>query len=171
VIKKMGALLLTLLFMTTAAFAASSIPEIVYTYIPQSAQLTESEFDDGCWEYEFRDGDIRYDLLLKDGVPLALTIDYLLIRPSKENTLSQEAIAAAIPGEILYAKAEKDDGRWSWKVIARQDQELFEYDLNAENGQIIEMEQYFGVSLELPEGSYRSLDLEWDDGLLGFDID
>jgi len=108
---------------------------------------------------------------LKDGVPLALTIDYLLIRPSKENTLSQEAIAAAIPGEILYAKAEKDDGRWSWKVIARQDQELFEYDLNAENGQIIEMEQYFGVSLELPEGSYRSLDLEWDDGLLGFDID
>ena len=168
--KKILTIILALLFVTTAE-AILSLPESAASLIPETAALLEQDFEDGAWEYEYRDGDMRYELLIRDDQPVALTIRNAALRPSPENTLTKEAAVSSVPGEILFAQAEKDDGRWTWKIIARVDNDLYEYDLHAETGEVIEAERYFNASLSLPEGTYKFLDLEWDDGKLRFERD
>lgn len=169
--KRIATMLLALLLVTTAALAESSTLEAAKSLVPETAALTETDRDDGLWEYDFRDGDMRYEVVVNSTSAVLLTTRNTAVKPSAANTLTAETATAGIIGEILYAQAEKDDGRWVWKLIVQEETDLVEYDLNAETGEIIEVERYFSATLELPTRTYKRLDLELDDGRLRWDFD
>lgn len=169
--RKLSTVLLALLLTTTAAVAESSLPEAVQALVPETARLTETDRDDGLTEFEFRDGDLRYEVLTRDGIPVALITKNTAVKAAKANLLTAETLPDFITGEILHAHAEKDDGKWLWRVIVREGADLVEYDLNAETGEVKEMERYFSADLALPEGSSPNLDLEMDDGVLQWERD
>ncbi len=169
--KKLVTMLLALLLLTTAALAESSLPQAVQSLVPETAVLVETDRDDGLVEYEFRDGTMTYEVVMRDEAAVALTVQNTAIRAGKQNLLTQETATQNLPGTLLYAAAEKDDGRWIWKVILQEETDLVEYELNAETGEVMEVERYFSATLALPEGNYRTLDLELDDGQLRWDWD
>lgn len=169
--KKFATMLLALLLVTTAAPAESSVSDAAKALVPPAAALTESERDDGLWEYDFRDGDMRYEVVLDGQMPILLTTRNTAVKAAAANTLTAETAVSGITGEILYAQAEKDDGRWVWKIIVQEETDLVEYDLHAETGEIIEVERYFSATLALPSATYKRLDLELDDGRLEWDRD
>lgn len=169
--KKIATMLLALLLVTTAALAESSTLEAAKRLVPETAVLTESDREDGTWEYDFRDGDMRYEVVMNGQTAIALITRNTAVQAAQTNALTAETATAAITGEILYAQAEKDDGRWTWKIIVQDGDDLIEYDLNAETGEVMEIEQYFSASKELPAKAYKKLDLELDDGRLEWDID
>ena len=164
-----AAIIFALLF-TFSAVAAPVIPEAVSALIPPTATLVESEYDDGAWEYDFRDGDMRYEVIYDGNAVVALTTRNKAVQPAKTNLLTEETATLNLEGTVLYAKAEKDDGGWVWKVIVQTETDLIEYELHGETGEILETEVYFGATITLPE-AYRSLDLEWDDGRVKLDLD
>lgn len=169
--KRIATMLLALLLVTTAALAESSTLETAESLVPVTAVLMETDRDDGLWEYDFRDGDMRYEVVLNGTAAVLLATRNTAIRPAAANTLTSETATAGIAGKILYAQAEKDDGRWVWKIIVQEETDLVEYDLNAETGEVIEMERYFSAALALPDRNYKRLDLELDDGRLQWDFD
>ena len=158
------------LLITFSAVAAPEIPEAVSALVPPAATLVESEYDDGVWEYDFRDGDMRYEAIYNGNAVVALTTRNKAVQPAKANLLTEETATQNLSGTVLYAKSEKDDGNWVWKVIVQTETDLIEYELHGETGEILETEVYFGATITLPE-TYRSLDLEWDDGKLELDRD
>ena len=164
-----AAIILSLLF-TFSAVAAPVIPEAVSALIPPTATLTDAEYDDGAWEYDFRDGDMRYEVIFANDTVVALTTRNKAVQPAKANLLTEETATLNLEGTVLYARAEKDDGNWVWKVIVQIETDLIEYELHGETGEILETEVYFGATITLPETD-RSLDLEWDDGRLELDLD
>lgn len=113
---------------------------------------------------------MRYEVVLRDETPVALITRNTDVKAAPTNLLTMETATTGIPGEVLHAQAEKDDGRWVWKVIVREGSDLTEYELNAETGAVIELERYYNAILELP-ASFRKLELELDDGRLQWDMD
>lgn len=168
--KKLATMLLVLLLASTAVQAETSSLDAAKALVPPSAMLIDAEREDGLWEYEFRDEDFLYEVILDGEQAVALTEKNLALRPAKANALTQEKAIENIEGEILYVRAHREDGGWIWKVIVRQEEHLVEYELHAETGEIMEKEIYFSASLKLPETD-RPLDLELDDGRLSWDWD
>jgi uncharacterized membrane protein YkoI len=169
--KKFATMLLALLLMTATALGESSIPAEVAKLVPETVSLIETDREDGLMEYEFRDGEMFYEVVTKKGTPIALTTRNAAVKPSKENLLTEEQALSGLVGEKLHARAEKDDGRWVWKVILREENDLVEYELNAETGEVIETERYFAADIgEIPE-KLKKPDLELEDGKLRWDKD
>ena len=169
--KKIATMLLALMLLTATALGESSIPDEVTNLIPEGAVLLETDRDDGLMEYEFRDGDMFYEVVLKEGRVIALKTHNAALKPAKENKLTEESAIAGLNGTVLYARAEKDDGRWLWKVIVQEEEGLAEYEMNAETGEVMETEMYFSAEIEMPPEGYRKLDLELEDGRLRWEKD
>lgn len=104
-------MLLALLLMTATALGESSVSAEAAALVPERAVLLEKERDDGLMEYEFRDGAMYYEVLMREGTPIALITRNTAVKPSKENKLTEEQALAGLSGEKLYAGAERDDGR------------------------------------------------------------
>ena len=169
--KKIATMLLALMLLTATALGESSVPVEAAALVPETAILLETERDDGLMEYEFRDGDMYYEVLMREGTPIALITRNTAVKPSKENTLTEEQALAGLSGEKLYAGAEREDGRWVWKVILREENDLVEYELNAENGEIIETERYFAADIGPMPEKVKKPDLELEDGILRWEKD
>lgn len=164
-----AAIILSLLFAFTAV-AEPAVPQAVRAFVPDTAVLTDAEYDDGAWEYDFRDGDMRYEVIYSGNAVAALTVRSRAASPAKTNLLTAETAVINLPGTVLYAQAEREDGSWLWKVIVQNEENVIEYELHGETGEILETETYFSATIKLPT-AFRSLDLEWDDGRLELDID
>ena len=164
------AMIILALMFTFSAVAAPEIPEAVRTLVPETAVLKDAEYDDGVWEYDFRDGDVRYEVIYKGNAVVALTVRNKVMKPAATNLLTAETAVMNLTGTVLYAQAEKEDGGWVWKVIVQNEKDVVEYELHAETGEVIESETYFNATVTLPD-TYRSLDLEWDDGRIEVDRD
>lgn len=169
--KKFATMLLALLLMTATALGESSVSPEVAALVPETAVLLEVEQDDGLMEYEFRDEDMFYEVIVRDGKAIALITRNAAVKPSKENLLSEEEAVSGLAGEKLFAYAEKDDGRWVWKVILREENDLVEYELNAETGEMMETERYFDADVEQIPEQTKKPDPELEEGRLRWDRD
>lgn len=189
-LNKFATMLLALMLLATAAQAESSAQDTARALVPDGAALVETDRDDGLVTYEFRDGGVRYDIVLDAaGNALARKAEQTKVRAAAQNSGEEAAVVqmakAALAGvspacEAVLAFAERDDGRWVWKVFLRDEKDLFELELNAETGEVKEYEQYFGAAAQalLPDavwnllkaergdGSLVAMDLEYDDGRL-----
>ena len=170
--RKLATVLLFALLLAAASAQAESSPlEAARSLVPATATLTESEREDGLWEFEFRDGDMRYEAAFRGETPVMLLTRNTALQGAKVNALTAQQAALNLPGEVLYAQAEKDDGLYVWKVIVQDGEDMVEYELNVQTGEILEVERYFAIALPLPEKAYARLDLELEDGAVQWELD
>lgn len=177
-----GALALAL-----ASCAGGSAEAFDYSaYIPDTAQIVETERDDGFTETEYRDADgSEYSLYTDNsGAVRALKYDSSQDSTATEATLTAEEafafITAVYPNaRLLMANAERDDGRCEWVVLFADGGVIGEYELDAATGAILEYVLFYGVAEDVdPVGvisaSYAgaeilNLDLGHDDGRLVYE--
>ena len=97
------AMIILALMFTFSAVAAPEIPEAVRTLVPETAAVTDAEYDDGVWEYDFRDGDMRYEVIYKGNAVVALTVRNKVMKPAATNLLTAETAVMNLTGTVLYA--------------------------------------------------------------------
>ena len=54
---------------------------------------------------------------------------------------AEAAAVGRIPGKALSAKYEYEDGRWQYAVLVQQGHHLYEVEVNAQNGRVIDSER------------------------------
>lgn len=190
--KKITALLLTMLLALplTALGEEDAALQAARTMVPASAVLTERETEAGLTELEFRDGALRWDIVLDAAnQPVLYQMEDTDVKGSAEAALDASAAEAAVlaglheePGAyVSFTLLEKDDGLYRWKVFARSGEDCLVYELNAQDGGVMETERFFGASVVTPETMMEAiraqkgeivlteLDLELDKGRLVFE--
>lgn len=190
--KKIIALLLTMLLALplTALGEEDAALQAARTLVPASAVLTERETEAGLTELEFRDGALRYDVALDAAnVPLLLQVEATDVKASAEAVLDAAAAEAAVladlteepDAQVAFTLLEKDDGLQRWKVFALSGEDWLVYELNAQDGGVMETERFFGAAVVTPGTLMESLraqkgeivlmklDLELDKGQLVYE--
>ena len=190
--KKITALLLTMLLALplTALGEEDAALQAARTLVPASAALTERETEDGLTEMEFHDGTQRWDVVLDAAnQPVLYQVEDKDAKGSAEVVLDASAVETAVlaslheePGAyVSFTLLEKDDGLYRWKVFARSGEDCLVYELNAQDGGVMETERFFGASVVTPETMMEAiraqkgeivlteLDLELDQGRLVFE--
>ncbi|MBV8886375.1 MAG: PepSY domain-containing protein [Chroococcidiopsidaceae cyanobacterium CP_BM_RX_35] len=54
---------------------------------------------------------------------------------------AETAALGRIPGKALSAKYEYEDGRWQYAVLVQQGRDLYEVEVNAQNGRVMDSER------------------------------
>ena len=181
--KRWLALLMTGMMLCTLAVAEGDLPEAAGGLIPASARLVERDGDDGLTEYEFRDGDTRYDLLMRGETLLELEIvnPAWAIDPAAQTA---EAIGAEalkhLPGAVVDAAVPEATARGqAWSVFLRLDGDVYELETDAAATQVRQVTRIFGAADALTvdalwqkiceakgQAQLAELSLDYDDGRL-----
>lgn len=151
--KKTLIALLALALMLTPATLATTSEDALSTarsLVGEAAQLTESERDDGLYEYDFRDETARYsvDILASDGSVLQFETEYKDIPRAKDFTLTETDAANAITAldpdaTLLLTVSERDDDDGAtYEIFFSTETELAAATVNAETGEIRRIERY-----------------------------
>ncbi|MGN1019279.1 MAG: PepSY domain-containing protein [Aristaeellaceae bacterium] len=190
--KKITALLLTMLLALplTALATEDAALEQARTMVSATAALTERETEDGLTEFEFREDAQRWDVVLDAAnQPVRYQVEYTDVKGAAEAELDGSVagdIALATlqdePGAyVAFTLLEKDDGLYRWKVFARSGEDWLVYELNAQDGGVMETERYFAAAAVTPEETVEAiraqkgeivlteLDLELDKGRLVYE--
>ena len=190
--KRITALLLTMLLALplTALATEDAALQAARTMVPVSAVLTERESENGLTELAFRDGAKRWDIVLDAAnQPVLYQVEDMDAKGSTEAGLDASAAEAAVlaslheePGAyVSFTLLEKDDGLYRWKVFARSGEDWLVYELNAQDGSVMETERYFGAAAVEPGAAVEALraqkgdivltelDLELDKGQLVYE--
>ena len=183
--KRITALLLTMLLALplTALATEDAALQAARTMVPVSAVLTERESENGLTELAFRDGAKRWDIVLDAAnQPVLYQVEDMDAKGSTEAGLDASAAEAAVlaslheePGAYAsFTLLEKDDGLYRWKVFARSGEDWLVYELNAQDGSVMETERYFGAAVEALRAQkgdivLTELDLELDEGRLVYE--
>lgn len=179
-------ILLAVLFVAAVAVAEDALLNAAWSLVPADAVLTEQEADDGLYEYDFRSDAARYEVLLdKSGAAVLLKTEYAGVKGGDEAVLDASAAEAAVLARadagaaVDFSLLVQDDRRWFWTVFVVSGTDLAEYELNAQTGEMVDAEVYYGASAGvLPSAfaaqlaqekgsiSLTDLELECDDGKL-----
>ena len=190
--KKIIALLLTMLLALplTVLGEEDAALRAARTLVPASAGLTERETEAGLTELAFRDGALRWDIVLDAAnQPVLYQVEDTDMKASAEAVLDADAAEAAVlsslheePGAyVSFTLLEKDDGLYRWKVFVCSGEDWLVYELNAKDGSVMETERYFGAAAVEPGAAVEALraqkgdivltelDLELDEGRLVYE--
>lgn len=156
--KKRIAALLTLAMLTMPAALAATEEEArsaAQELVGTEATLLESERDDGFYEFEFKDADCRYEVIVnaESGQVFKLEKSYPAVKKSAGVVLDEAAArtaAAAVAAEELqsYALLEQEGDNSEWKIFYNDGTTFGMCDIQAETGEIRSVEIYYN----LPEG-------------------
>lgn len=145
--------LLAVLLVTAVALAENALLDAAWALVPEDAKLVEQDKDDGLYEYDFRNAEASYEVVLDpDGAPMMLQTAYSGVKGSEAAALdasAAETAALAHAGEGAVADISllvKDGKRFSWRVFVVSGADVVEYELNAENGVLLETEVYYGAA-------------------------
>ncbi len=181
-------LALALIVLTSSAFAATKDEALTTAQglVGAGAQLVESEQDDGIYEFDFREGDTRYDVDIRanDGAVIEFETDYTKI-PGAASVILTEAEAKAkamgqIPdAQIFLALPEREDGQWFYEIFLTTNGSPATLTINAETGEIRRIETYPAAANLIPIEQVQSivsdpiteLELSYDDGLYVYEAD
>lgn len=159
--KKTVSILLLATLLTTSAFALTP-DETARSFVPEGAELTRTEKDDGMNVYHFRtaNGD-RYEVTVdpQATVVQSVEMDAANIRGGLSAVLTQadaetEALKLHPEASIHFVTLDKDDGRYSYKMHLSTNECSGWVELNAETGALIESEFFYAqtalISSEAP---------------------
>jgi len=159
--KKTALVMLMLLLLTTSAFAAA-LDETARSVVPEDAELTRTEKDDGMNVYHFRTatGD-RYEVTVdpQTTVVQSVEMDAANARGGLSAVLTEadaetEALKLYPEASVHFVTLDKDDGRYSYKVHLSTNESSGWLELNAETGALIESEFFYAqdslISAEVP---------------------
>ena len=178
--KKWLMILLVLLVLSSVALA--EMPRAVGNLIPATAQLVDMDMDDGIREYEYRDGNTRYDVSMRGETLLMLKTTSPVGDAAPAPT--DEALVTELMKQLPEATVDgvytvKDDSRQRRVAFLRQGGDVYEFVTEAETAKVVHMTQFFGAAdiTSLPD-AWRALqdakgaavltdvELEYDDGRL-----
>lgn len=137
--------------------------------VPDGAALIEQDYEHLSASYEFRDGTTFYEVLvdLSTNTPVSLEISYP-VRAAASAALDEaaavEAVAALLPdAQVHYALLEEDDRRYTWQVFAEDGADLVVLELNAETGETIDIDRFYGMAgqVMLPDALVEALTADW----------
>lgn len=150
--KRLLPLLVILILALTAGALAASRDEslaIARKQVPEAAQLTESDSDDGIFEFEFRDDSARYDVAVRalDGAVLEVETGFTGIPRAADFLLTADEAAgkAGISNADLILP-ERDDAGAVYEIFVSKDGVRQTITLNAETAQTIRTETYPAAS-------------------------
>lgn len=170
----------------TAALGEDVSLAAAQDYVGKDAKLIERELERGFEELEFRDDAYTYEVLVdaRSGIVRQVETKSLTLRPSARCELTEEAACDALhllqPDAVVhYALLEKDDGCYSWQLFAVLNNDLVQYTLSAENGDLLEINLFPGAAegsttadelvqaLTDAMGAFdlTALEMEWDSDL------
>ena len=166
--KRITALLLTMLLALplTALATEDAALQQARTMVPASAVLMERETENGLTELEFRDGAQCWDIVLDAAnQPVLYQVEYTDVKGAERAVLDDAAAERAVmvtlqdelDAYIRFIMLEQDDGLYRWKVFVRSGGDWLVYELNAQDGSVMETERYFGAAVVEPGAAVEAL--------------
>ncbi|MGN0802856.1 MAG: PepSY domain-containing protein [Candidatus Faecivicinus sp.] len=153
-LRKTTALLLSLLLCLAAHAALAATRDEALTTAQQlvgpQAALTDSDQDDGLYEFDFRDDDARHEVVIRssDGAVIAFETDYTGLPKGAARALTDaeakaKAVALYPDAAVTLALAEddEDDGA-TWEVFFTTGGAPAALTVNAETGDVLRVERY-----------------------------
>ena len=158
-LRKTTALLLSLILCLAAHAALAATRDEALTTAQQlvgsQATLTDSDQDDGLYEFDFRDDGARYEVVIRssDGAVIAFETDYTGLPKGAARTLTDaeakaKAVALYPDAAVTLALAEddqddddRDDGA-TWEVFFTTGGAPAALTVNAETGDVLRVELY-----------------------------
>ncbi|MBQ7868601.1 MAG: PepSY domain-containing protein [Clostridia bacterium] len=148
--KKTVLVMLMLLLLTNSAFAAT-LDETARSVVPEGAEMTRTEKDDGMNVYHFRtvNGD-RYEVTVDPQATVIqrVEMDAVNDRGGSSVVLTQadaetEVLKLYPEASIHFVTLDKDDGRYSYKVHLSTNESSGWVELNAETGALLESDFFY----------------------------
>lgn len=153
-LRKTTALLLSLILCLAAHAALAATRDEALTTAQQlvgsQATLTDSDQDDGLYEFDFRDDGARYEVVIRssDGAVIAFETDYTGLPKVAARTLTDaeakaKAVALYPDAAVTLALAEDDhDDGATWEVFFTTGGAPAALTVNAETGDVLRVELY-----------------------------
>lgn len=181
--KRWLALLVTCMLLGACAAAEGDVPAAAAGLIPATARLVERDADDGLTEYAFRDGDTRYELLMRGDTLLQLEIESPVWTYDPSAQTAETAGAAALkhlPGAAVDTAVLETTARGQvWIVFLRLDGDVYELEMDAATSRVLQSTRFFGASdvmtvdalwqavcRDKGQAQLTEISLEYDDGRL-----